>query len=131
MSKWWGDPWGAPVNRPSEKTITPVGEKCEDCGQEIEQGQNGHTMLGLTKEGDTTMVHYHHWCFMLSVVGPDLLLSAFWTRGGEAFNAAEVEYWKQTPCGCRIDQGGGIEFCDSHKWWEEHQGEHIHDKEKE
>jgi hypothetical protein len=67
--KWFGEPWGAPVNEFTERAPTPVGVPCTYCGQPIAEGDQG--FLFPYRKGKDPWLPYHHACAIRSVVGPD------------------------------------------------------------
>lgn len=89
--RWFGEPWPSEEERApicdddAYRVDVPVGQTCVGCEREIEASDQGIVMasspeLPLTwtiwKWGDPVAVcvcGYHRECFLLSVLGPDVL----------------------------------------------------------
>lgn len=75
--KWFGDPWGAPVNRESPRTATPTGSTCWKCDEEIVETDRGYVMPHSSNDpGAPSESIIHHACFMMDIMGPDVYLQA-------------------------------------------------------
>ncbi len=59
---WFGpESWGAPVCETNPRTPTPVGERCEDCGEGIVAGDKG---VQFILERGPWALAFHLRCFM-------------------------------------------------------------------
>jgi hypothetical protein len=71
--KWFGKSWGAECCTPEDHVPVPVGEPCENCGEAIEDGDQGFStaVIGTPLDVQQTVktIHYHHDCFLVQVVG--------------------------------------------------------------
>ena len=55
--RWFGPAWDAPVCDDREHVETPVGQRCEDCGGEIAEGDQGLVLAYWDGSLDTD----EHW----------------------------------------------------------------------
>lgn len=121
MSGWFGEDWGAPLCKSSKKVKAPIGEKCSECGQDIVEGHNGHALPYISDVG-TQVIYYHHWCFMMNIIGPEMLLEVF-QNNPESFNPVGVMSYNPPgtamPCGCELSWAG-LSYCKSHEYHQEH-----------
>jgi len=62
--QWFGKDWGGPVCKEAPHTDTPVGKRCERCGKEIVEGDDGIAL-------DLAQYVWHLDCFIKSVVPDD------------------------------------------------------------
>lgn len=75
MTLWWGDPWPsdklrAPVCEDDALRVSvPVGYDCTLCGEPIEAGDRGISMMGIDADGQTVPVQEHIECQMRHVMG--------------------------------------------------------------
>lgn len=65
-ARWFGESWGAPCCIPDAHVDTPAGEGCQQCGADIEPGDQG---TGCPLWGTDTYVWWHLSCWLHSVVG--------------------------------------------------------------
>lgn len=67
--QWFGESWGAPVNKTARHALTPVGQPCMRCGIPIRRDDRGllvvHcTETSLTGRVDAVRRPWHHHCFV-------------------------------------------------------------------
>lgn len=63
---WFGPSWGAQVCDPVRHKPTPIGEKCLDCREVFEAGDQGLTIPHASAEGvDLRSIHIA--CFMREI----------------------------------------------------------------
>lgn len=78
--RYFGRPWGAPVNETVEQDETPIGYVCQYCDREIEAQHRGFIIPDLTAPDSEHAVHLY--CMLLNTVGPfaDLVVVANWGK---------------------------------------------------
>ena len=64
--RWFGENWGAHINRLCRSALTPVGDACIHCEQPIAMGDQGILMWG---GDDQTRVPVHVDCLVMMVGG--------------------------------------------------------------
>lgn len=69
--RYFGRPWGAPVNETVEHDETPVGRVCQYCNRGIESQHRGFIIPDLTAPDSEHAVHLY--CMLLNAVGPGLV----------------------------------------------------------
>jgi hypothetical protein len=73
--KWFGNPWGAPVNETVSRTERPLGVPCASCLVPIADNDNGVLIPTFRKGVGMAMARpveepWHIGCFLATVVGP-------------------------------------------------------------
>jgi hypothetical protein len=64
---WFGRSWGAPVCDPETHKPTPVGDRCTECLQEIEEDDQGMLIpfAGMTP---AVLSSFHLDCFLKTII---------------------------------------------------------------
>ncbi len=70
--KWFGEPWGAPVNQTCARMEVPDGEVCPYCTRSIRPNDQGFEIPGLAYDGTVLVLDYHRACFYAELgIGPE------------------------------------------------------------
>lgn len=72
--RWFGEPWGAPVNEECGRADVPVGQWCEKCEEPIAEGERG-VLVPEQKFGGSIERPWHLACFVESLTGPGFSLA--------------------------------------------------------
>lgn len=70
--KWFGESWGAPVNKTNDQVDPPLGLFCAVCSDSIKKGERGLLLPFSGGPDDPPDLPYHLKCFLGSVVGESL-----------------------------------------------------------
>ena len=71
--QWFGKSWGAPVNEDTPHVPTPTGQPCLDCGDPIEEGDQGFMIPFYRGSGEVTNEAHHRLCFARQVIPPEVM----------------------------------------------------------
>lgn len=71
MTRWFGPPWGAPVNDPTMEMSVPLGERCIACKEDFEHGDQGLGIAAHTSIAANGQVFYHLNCFLREIGVPN------------------------------------------------------------
>lgn len=67
MMRWFGAPWGAPVNTTNPECEPPRGATCAHCGKVVEVGECGFVLPPVATTGSDLV--YHRDCLQKVIVG--------------------------------------------------------------
>jgi hypothetical protein len=67
-ARWFGESWGAGICSADNHAPTPVGQKCQRCGEPIESGDRGLILPYYDGNNRVSDEPYHQVCFLGTIL---------------------------------------------------------------